>query len=764
MSSKRVAYLSAAIAVLAYAAQAQAQVQAQAPASADGANTVGEIIVTATKRAELLRKVPASIAVVSAADLESKKIETIDDLARAVPNVSVSDSGGPGLGNVEIRGVSSQAGAATTALYIDDVPINILNLYTAGATEPHFFDMNRVEILRGPQGTLYGSSSMGGAIRFISNQPVFNQWGADVHAELSGTQGAGEPNGEASVVLNAPLVKDRVALRLGADYRQDGGWIDRVPPGGGSAIANDVNRNRTLVLRATLKAEVNDRLTITPAVFAQRYTATGSSLFNPALPRYQTDLRVPETSKDEFVAPSLTIRYDLGRADLTSITSYFARRYDRLVDGTLYDSAYIGSILDGLYGHGGDAIGALAAPSQFNTRDHRVTQEIRLASKDEGRLTWIAGLYYTHDSEQLIDVEYIPGFNATFQATYGTTPQNSLLASAFPNDLVFFARSVFDTNEYAAFGEVAYRFTSRLKATVGLRYDLADETLDFSTDGYLAGGPQKSVTASHSHSATPNFTLTYDVSPDVTAYSKIGQGYRLGGANRPVPATLCSADLGAQGLTAAPETYAPDDLWSYEAGIKGRTPDRAITFDAAVYDIEWSRLQEDVLLYDCGFDYKTNVGNARIDGAEVSANIRLGPNLRLDLGGNYTSAVVTTDEPALGVSRGDHVIGVPEYSVSSALEYSRPVDDRFEGYARADFQLVGPSQGAITHSDPDFHRPAYQVLGASIGLKDARMDVSLFATNLLDEAKIIQRPNVALITFGLRVPPRTIGVSANFHY
>ncbi len=758
MVDNGIAYAALALALVTNANSVAAQTAAPAT------NPPGEVVVTANKRAEPLRKVPESISVVSGADLQTKKISNFDDLSRSVPNVSVSNSGGPGLGNIEIRGVSSQAGASTTGLYIDDVPINILNLYTTGATEPRFFDMDRVEVLRGPQGTLYGSSSMGGTVRFISNQPVFNEFQTIVHAEVSGTQGASSPNYEASAVVNVPLIDDRAALRVGVDYRQNAGWIDRVSPATGAVVAQAVNRDRIPVIRATLKFEVNDKLTITPSLFAQRYSTTGTSLFNPALPHYQTNVHVAEIGRDEFLAPSLTVRYDLGIAELTSVSSYFARRSDRQIDGTVYDSVYVGSLLDGLYGYGGDAIGALAAPSEFNTRNHRFTQEVRLASKGSSPLSWIVGLYYTHDNEELLDVEHIPGFNTTFFNTYGVTPENSLLGTAFPNDLVFYARSVFKTDEYAAFGDLTYHITPKLKVSAGLRYDIANQTLDFSTTGYLSGGPPHSSQPSHSHSATPKFTIGYDVSSDVTAYANAGKGYRLGGGNRPVPQALCSADLAAQGLTAAPQTFRPDTLWSYEIGAKGRSADHRFTFDVAAYDIEWKGIQEDVLLYGCGFDYKTNVGNARIRGFEATTSYRLTHDLRLDVGGNYTSAILRTAEPQLGIERGDNVIGVPEYSVSIAADYSHTLDGDVTGYLHANYQLIGPSQGAIVHTDPDFRRPSYDVLGGSIGIRRDKFDLSLFATNLLNQAKVIQRPDVALVAYGIRVPPRTIGLAANYQF
>jgi outer membrane receptor protein involved in Fe transport len=257
-----------------------------------------DIVVTAQKTSEPLSKVPISMTVLSADTLAAEHISNYADLSRAVPNLSFTSFGGPGQSNIEIRGISSQAGSATTGIYLDDVPVNVLNIYTTGATEPHFFDIDRVEVLRGPQGTIYGASSMGGTIHFVSNQPDLDKFSGSVHSSVGGTDGGGL-NYEGDSVENLPLVDGVAALRIGALYEHDSGWIDRANPDG-TIAARNINDVNTTVIRATLKVQPTPELTITPAVFLQRVAAGGQDLFGLDLPQFESPTLIPETSRDEF--------------------------------------------------------------------------------------------------------------------------------------------------------------------------------------------------------------------------------------------------------------------------------------------------------------------------------------------------------------------------------------------------------------------------------------------------------------------------------
>jgi outer membrane receptor protein involved in Fe transport len=751
----------AAVCAEATAADARA---ANAHADESGVDQLADIVVTAQKTSEPLSKVPISITAVSGATLAEEHITDYADLARAVPNLSFTSFGGPGQSNIEIRGVSSQAGSATTGIYLDDVPINVLNVYTTGATEPRFFDIDRVEVLRGPQGTIYGASSMGGTIHFVSNQPDLNKFSGEVHSSVGGTQGGGV-NYEGDSVVNLPMADGVAALRVGALYDHESGWIDRANPDG-TIAARKINDYNTTVIRATLKVQPMEALSITPAVFLQRVTAGGQDLFGLDLPQFESPTLVPETSRDEYAVTSLTVGYDFGRSELTSVSGYFWRRDDRNIDGTVYDSQYIGGSLQDEFGFGGAAISALAAPVQFNTGVNQLHQELRLASKPQGpddKWAWIAGLYYSKTRTSLLDNEHIPGFNSTFESTYGDTPLD-LLGAAFPNDLVYYALSEFVNTQKAVFGQATYTVLPGLKVTAGARYEEANEDLSFVTDGYFGGGTPPFSSSAKGHALTPKGVISYDVSGSTMVYASAAEGFRDGGVNRPVPVPLCSADLAGLGLAQAPGDYKSDKLWSYELGLKSRALHDSVVMTGAVYDIRWNDIQTDIILPTCTFDIKDNIGGAESKGVEAQVDARLNEHVEVTLGGNYTSAKIVDPVTLLGVQKGDRVPGVPDYSINTSAEYSQPVGAGGRRNVRINAQWIGTSQGTIIHDDPDFNRPGYFVVGASGGVRWDRWNLSLFITNLLDSDKVIQRPNVAGVEYGIRVQPRTYGIGGSYSF
>lgn len=722
-----------------------------------------EVVVTAQKTTEQLSTVPISISAISGAALENQNIVSYEDLSRAVPNLSFTNFGGAGQSNIEIRGISSQAGSATTGIYLDEVPINVQNMYTTGATEPRFFDIDRVEVLRGPQGTIYGASSMGGTLHFVSKAPDLNEYASDVHTTVGGTQRGGV-NYETDGVVNIPLVAGSTALRLGALYDHESGWIDRVSPTG-SVVDRNINDTSTTVLRAALEFHPTEALSIEPAAFLQRVSSGGQDLFGLDLPQFQSPTLVREAARDEYAITSLTIDYDLGWSDFTSVTGYFWRRDDRMIDGTFYDSVFLGGLLQQQFGYGGDAIGALAAPSKFNTNVNQIHQELRLSSKPSGPAnpwSWIGGLYYARTRTGLVDDEHIPGFNSTFQSTYNDTPEN-VLGAPFPDDLIYFADTQFVSTQKAVFGQVTYAITPALKFTAGARYEKANESLAFDSAGFFSGGGPFTGTAGGSKT-TPKAAIAYELSPRAMLYASATEGFRDGGINRPVPIPLCSSDLAELGYAGSPGSYRSDHLWSYEVGGKGRALNNSLSFSGALFDIRWNNIQTDILLPTCTFDVKVNIGSAESRGAEFELRQRIAGNFNLTLGGNYTSAKIVAPVTLLGVEKGDHVPGVPEWSLSTAAEYDRPLPTGDHAFGRVNAQWTGKSQGVIFHDDPDFERPAYLVMGASAGYKAAQYEISFFVSNLLNQQKVIQRPNIAAVEYGITVRPRTFGIGASYHF
>ena len=280
--------------------------------------------------------------------MQAEHVTDITDLTRMVPNISftaASGNGGagPGTSNIEIRGISSAAGAATVGIYLGEVSITVGNVYTMGSVEPMFFDIDRIEVLRGPQATLYGASSMGGTIKFVPNEPDLKEREVSTYAEASNTRG-GSANYAGNVVGNFPLIPGELALRIGAQAQHAGGYINQVDAEG-NVIARNINQVDDQELRVALKWKLTPALTITPSLYYQVVDAKDISAFNLELPAYQAQKQVREPSRDKLLTPSVTLNWDLGKAELTSSTSYFQRKFDRTQNGSAYNSFSLSTFL-----------------------------------------------------------------------------------------------------------------------------------------------------------------------------------------------------------------------------------------------------------------------------------------------------------------------------------------------------------------------------------------------------------------------------------
>jgi iron complex outermembrane recepter protein len=731
-----------------------------------------QIIVTASKRSEDIREVPVSISVIRGEELQQLHIVDFTDLSQSVPGLSFTSQGGPGLSTLELRGISSAAGSATVGIYLDEVPITIRNLLTLGNTEPQFFDMNRIEVLRGPQGTLYGASSEGGTIRFISNRPDSNDWSSDVHSELSTTKNGGT-NYRGSLVLNVPLVTGIVGLRVGLQHSTDSGYVNQISPANGDIIYSGVNGVTTDVVRVLLEAKPSDSLTITPALFYQRTAANDIDAYylnpytNPAsgetvaLSPLTTAKLVREPGLDTLAVPSLTLVDQLGFAELTSVTSGFYRAFNRIQDGTVGDSTYFGGVLSGL-GYNGRAVDALPGYIYIDNYNRAASEEVRLASPTLGvhetGWTWLAGVYLSASDITVSDNEPIPGFNQTVENITGLPPSApALFGSTFPGDDTYYSLRTYKEKEQAVFGEAKLAVTESLKIAAGVRYQLAQASLDRTADFFFNGGPTQTEASSTDHALTPKIALTYDATNDVALYANIAKGYRDGGPNRPVPTSVCAGDLAAIGLSQAPPTFDPDHLWNYEIGTKSRLFDNRVTVNLDAYVIRWSQIQQDVYLNVCGYDFYQNVGSAESYGSELEISARLTPHLLATFGAAYTHATFSESVPSLGVTKGDPIEGAPIWNGSATLEYSAPITAEVNGFGSWNYRGTGNSHGALSSSNPDYFRPSYGADNATVGLKYRSWEFSLFGKNVFNDQKTIQRPNIQSVVEGITLRPRTIG-------
>jgi outer membrane receptor protein involved in Fe transport len=774
-------------------ALAQAAAAAAQPASAaadNGAASVQQVTVTAQKRKEDIRDVPLAVSVISGDQLQAQQISNVEDLTRTIPNLSFTTQAGAGLGTVEIRGVSSQAGNATVSVYLDDVSLTTRNLYSQGTAEPRFFDIDHIEVLRGPQGTLYGASSMGGTIKFISNQPDLKNLSGHAYAEISHTDHGGW-NNEVEGVLNLPLSVNTLALRLGVQTGHDSGYIDQVDPSTLKVIAKGINTFDWLTFKAALKADFGNGWSLTPAFFSQvahsgdidaAYLAVGDYQTAPGnqpgapLGKFQTSKIVREPGQDRISVPSLTLDGDAGIGNLTAVLSGYQRRFDRVQDGTSINSTYIGSVTTD------PALGAIVAnlPSAVDLANKidQTSLEVRLTSKDydaktgANALGWIAGVYTADTKTQVFDNEPIFGINAAFQNAGQNIEDPADLADAFPNDFVndssYYSARHYHDKQNAGFGELAWHIKPRLVATVGLRY--ADFTQHFTREGnyYYAGGPSSAVIDTKENATTPRFAINWELNPQTSVYGTIVKGYRFGGANRPVPDTpLVESDLALLGLpTKPPATFDPDSTWNYEVGSKSDLLNHTVSLNLAAFYIQWKNLQQDVTLPNAGFDFETNTGNATSYGLEAELRALVTKNLTLTAAGGWTHATFSEDVPALGsnVLKGDPIEGVPVGNVNLGADYHWIVAGDVGAFVRGNLQWVGKSHGSLFKDDKDYLRPAYTTIDASAGANYDRWEFTAFIKNLTNNDTAIQHPSIQNVSEAYYLRPRTIGVSANYSF
>ena len=789
----------------------------------NGASTteLAEVVVTAQKREENARSIPLSISAVSAEDLASNHIQNFADLTRAVPNLSFSSLGGEGLSNLEIRGISSQAGTATVAVYLDDVSLTTRNLYTGGAAEPRIFDLDRVEVLRGPQGTLYGASALGGTIKFVTVQPILNEFHGEAFTEGSSVSGGGA-NWDVRGIVNLPLVTDRVALRLGVERGVDSGYITAVPLAGysnvgisdaGPASVPDSNRNDWTVAKGALLFKVNDDINVKAAIFYQRYNSDSTDLVDLDSSGYVASKGLTEPSTDELAVPSLTLSWDAGIGDLTAVTGFYQRKFDRTNDVTLSNvgDGILVSLLPSppitpaqTQAQAQLASDDLKSADYLDTKVNQVSEEIRFASKayaegDAVPITWIAGGFFSDERTYISDTQPIFGINAAFNSV-GESPSNpAFLSGAFPNDftndLSYYAWRNYGTTQYAGFGEATYHFGSAVRFTAGVRYLKAREVFDRLGEYYYSACdpsvtpdstcPATAHVVGYSHATTPKFALDWDLNPAVTLYANITNGFRLGSENRPVPfygpSTLpivggvpqgnsTNYDLKTLGLTSVPLTYAPDSLWNYEIGTKSLLFEKRVSVDMSVFYIRWKNIQQDIDLLTSGYDFEANAGNAKSYGFEVATKARVTEHITVDASGGYTKAtldsgVVINGQTVNNTFAGEDVAGVPRWSGTFGVEDTFNIGEVI-AFVRGGANYVGKSHGTLVTTDPDYNRPDYTVFNASAGFTLDRYEFSLFAKNLANNQEIIQRPDIqnAGANLGYRLVPRIIGANVRITF
>ena len=757
------------------------------PAAETAQPDLQEIVVTATRREESIDKVPISISAFSQEKMDEQGVKSIDDVAKFTPGLSFAPSGDGLTNSIAIRGVSSGVGASTTGIYIDDTPIQVRSgtgIVTQN-TYPQIFDLSRVEVLRGPQGTLFGTGSMGGTIRFITPEPDLHNYSVYTRAESSATRGA-DPSYEMGAAAGGPIVDGTLGFRASAFFDNAGGYVNRQPFYGADVNEKGINAVRTTVLRGALKFVPTDSLTITPAIFYQKQRSYDNyfwlSLSNPSATDFNSGYTQGEPSDDTFALPSLKVQWELPGMELISNTSFFYRDLKRSSDY----SNFIWHALGG--GPTPEApLADYRSVSRDEVRQNSLTQEVRLQSTAaDSRLQWVVGALY--QSARLYTNQYIydPQFPQLIQDFFNAPVQDIFGEGMVDGNYSAKIDQWADDKQSALFGQLDFAFTSQLKAVLGAR--VARTTLQFYRE---FGGPLLCSLCNgqieHTGGSTPSTTpvtpkvgLTYQPDEHDTFYVTAAKGARVGGVNNPSVATDTP---GCPSGLQAPLTYRPDTLWSYEIGAKNQFLDGRLRTEASLYYIDWRDIQEAVSSTTClTTSYKDNLGRAKVKGFDLSVEWRVIESLTLGLTGSYTHAryastsfgppdsnavrsIIAANGDSLGVSPWNAVLSSQynftawQHSSYFRLDYTYTAKDTAETPARDPVtQVYDPSLPAD---------PAIRLLEARLGMRFGGLDLSVFGRNLLNDTPVLGLFHDSVgdpLYYGTTVRPRTIGVTGVYRY
>lgn len=692
-----------------------------------GTGGLEEIVVTATRREENLSKVPISVSAYTQESMDLRGIKDFTDVARFTPGVTIDADQ---TNSISIRGISSSGGAGTTGIYIDDTPIQIRALgFNPDDTLPKTFDMDRVEVLRGPQGTLFGAGSEGGTVRYIMTQPSLTKFSSYARAETSYTEG-GSPSYEAGLAVGGPVVDGVLGVRASAWFRRDGGWIDRIDPTTLNIVDRNANHDETTVLRLAALWSPTDSVKITPAIVYQDRERNDISIYwplysNPNSDRYESANPTPRGEPDRYLLPSLKITVDIGPTQLISNSSYYRRRDLSGYDGTLYNLSYYQTIgwpsaglgltgapcngtcyplVDGSGIHLPAGETSYRAPTTVNNNQDNVSQEFRLQSTDPAALiTWTVGTFFSLNRTFSLEQIHDPDVDGLFNTLYGVpiasvfgTATNADGSSYLPNGDSYLNQLTGHDRQIAGFGEAVWSITDQLKLTGGMRYSKVDYSFSSYADGPQNGGPTYGSGAEHEQPKTYRAGLSFQQDPNDLYYFTYSTGFRIGGANSVIPHSLCMADFDKFGIYDNPASYKSDTVKSFEVGAKNSFENR-IRLASSIYYITWNNIQQTVQLPSCALNYISNLGTAVSEGADLQADVAVTDALTIESAIGYNDSHYTdnaypgapTGSPLS--AQGDAIVGQSltpgaPWTVTVGAEYKFKLFDGRDAFARVDYE------------------------------------------------------------------------------
>ena len=732
--------------------------------SENAGGALEEIVVTASKRASTVQDTPISISAVTGNDLLARGVASLADLAQGTPGVSLK-SEGPSQTEIEMRGMTSSGGnSATVGFYLDDIPLSGPASAQNGhvVIDPDLYDLNRVEILRGPQGTLFGSGSMGGTVRLISNQPNLSEFQSTAQSVLSGTEGGGF-NHKDNLMVNLPLIDDTLAIRLVGTEDYTSGWIDRIvadpfPVVGGNpdgTVRGNVqdapiekqypgsNAYQIYAARMTLLWKPTEKLSVTPSFFHETSTQNGISAYDsdPGTLAHYQPFDIAEPLTDSLTAYGLNVTYSFPRFDLTSTTARWTRdstqveeaseAFNNPLEAIAYNYNY-GLSNPGYYGPTGTGPehGVEDDPS------HQFSEELRMASTGSGKASWVAGLYYS-------DFYSLWTFNGTTPNYSAYMDLGTLAPATTPH--WFDAYSPTTLSQYAAFGDGTYALTDQFKIDVGARLNHYDYRFSSCLSGWGSANGAATPSCSglialSSTSFNPKFNLSYTFNPDLMAYATVSSGFRPGGGNAAYPTTgsAWGTAFQQQNYTSGkwPSTYEPDRVLSYELGEKARLLDHRLTVNASIYYEDWRHPQLEAYPNDWALNINGNY--VHIYGADIDMLADLGAGFQFEVAAGYLYEYLDGG-PHWVITPVHKMPEVAPESGTVALSYFKPLGGSYTFTARLENSYTGPRYSIFFSNPYEFtgtyrQLPGYDLINVRAGVKFRdTWSATLFVNNLTNK-------------------------------
>lgn len=713
--------------------------------SAGGPPALEEVTVTARRAgAENVQNIPVAVSVLSTEQFDRQGFSSFSEFQNSVPSLSIQEVG-PGQNKISMRGIvdpgkvdpTNLEDQALVSVYLDDTPISL-----QGATpDLKVFDLERVEVIRGPQGTLYGAGSMAGTIRFITRKPNLTQLDGYTEGIVSNTESGGV-NYNLRGMLTGPLVAGQLGGSLSVYKGFDSGYIDNI--GYGKSNANSLD---TTQMRGALRYAPGGPLTADLSVILSDLRAGGFNDAYSDLGNGHDQYRslTPESYRDRLQLYNLTLDYDLDWASLTSSTSYTDRHFK---NNQSYEAMVAAIVFQAL----------TPAPNMLDNRIHEVTEELRLTSKGTGPFKWITGLFYDSSKRRYIQNNLVPGLDNVIGVS-------SIDFNAPQENEVFFGDERLDQRQIAAFGEATYTVASKLDLTAGARYFNYQQTYGLHFGGVAGslapGEPLDAVGTTRETGVNPRAVASYHVSSDVIVFAEAARGFRYGGVNQAVPLSFCADALASQGLANAPVTFGPDKLWSYSLGEKSTLAGGRATLNASAFFIDWRDIQTNDQLT-CGYYFTQNAGKVTSKGGELETSFRVTDGLTLSANASYTDASAAQAIPNLSAQKGDEVPYFPKYIASGSAQYRIPLGA----------QQSLTSQLSLEYRSSSFDNfspltrlelPSSTVLNGAMTYARNNWEVGLFGHNLTNEHVVTSS---VINTFGEFQPgnvryfarPRTVGV------